>query len=423
MNTLFQEHVLSPGTAFSFRFNELIWALSETLDLVGVKDIAHGKRVAFTMLELSRHLDNSYIQDDLYLAGLLHDCGVSTTSDYESLLGELEWDQVQAHCVRGSKLLASQPWLEHLQLVILHHHTPWEKLKTLDIPEDQKILANLLFLSDRFDALSRRVDTQSVENRNAIIAALQDLSPRLFHPDLLEALRQSAEQDFLWHNRNTQALEDYFSNWLEEDPWQDYAYDESLHFFQLFADCVDGKSSFTYNHSKGVSNLSMYLSGLMGLPGSMVRQLGVAGCLHDLGKLRVPDYIMEKNGPLDAHETLIMKKQSLDTLHILQKVPGFQKIAVWAGSHHEFLDGSGYPYQKRAEEIDLGARIISVSDIFQALCQVRPYREANLSEGRIRRILYGMVKEHQLDPDVSQVVFDYYDECLSCATQAPLLSA
>lgn len=84
--------------------------LSDMLDLVGVDDLAHGKRVAYMCLETGRNLGFDPVQmKNLYHAALLHDCGVSTTSTHSHIINELDWAGAQEHCARGSRLLEAQP--------------------------------------------------------------------------------------------------------------------------------------------------------------------------------------------------------------------------------------------------------------------------------------------------------------------------
>ena len=79
--------------------------------------------------------------------------------------------------------------------------------------------------------------------------------------------------------------------------------------------------------------------------------LEVAGLLHDLGKLNVPDEILEKPGPLTGEERMIMMRHSFESYQILRRISGFEQIAEWAAFHHEVLTGTGYPFRKDKKEL------------------------------------------------------------------------
>ncbi len=96
--------------------------------------------------------------------------------------------------------------------------------------------------------------------------------------------------------------------------------------------------------------------------------------MHDIGKLRMPETIIDKPGELSVEERAIMSRHSYDTGHILKHVFPGEQIADWASMHHENLLGTGYPFHHMARAIPHEAQLIAIADIFQALSQDRPYR-------------------------------------------------
>ena len=113
------------------------------------------KRVGFMALQCGRALGlDEPVLEDLFHAGLLHDCAVSSTILYRQLINELDWEGAEVHCVRGGELLASFAPLAHLAPVIHHHHIHWEAFSALEVPEATARLANLIYLTDRVDALA-----------------------------------------------------------------------------------------------------------------------------------------------------------------------------------------------------------------------------------------------------------------------------
>jgi HD-GYP domain-containing protein (c-di-GMP phosphodiesterase class II) len=156
----------------------------------------------------------------------------------------------------------------------------------------------------------------------------------------------------------------------------------------------------------------------MGLPADTLAQMEIAGLMHDVGKLCVPDEIVEKPAPLTDLEFSVMERHSFETYQILRHIPGMETIAEWAAFHHEALNGHGYPFRHAAERLGREARIVAVADVFQALAQARPYRGPQPAE-EIRRILSNFVAAGTLDPDVVAVASEDLQGSWTAATQTP----
>lgn len=141
-------------------------------------------------------------------------------------------------------------------------------------------------------------------------------------------------------------------------------------------DVIDARSSFTSEHSARVASLTALLAQDLGLTPPHVRWLRRGAQLHDLGKLGVSNAILEKPGRLDDDELRAVRAHAALTEEVMQLIPAFGHLARVAGAHHERLDGGGYPWGLRGEEIPLETRLITVADVFDALSAERPYRAA-----------------------------------------------
>ena len=158
---------------------------------------------------------------------------------------------------------------------------------------------------------------------------------------------------------------------------------------QAFADVVDAKSPFTYRHSQGVAETALAIAQTMQLPAARRKLVWRAALLHDLGKLGVPNTILDKAGTLSAGEWAVVSEHPRLTREIIGRIPGFDELAAVAGAHHERLDGSGYPQRLTAAALGVEARIVAVADSYQAITEERPYR-AGASHAEAMERLRGM---------------------------------
>ena len=165
-----------------------------------------------------------------------------------------------------------------------------------------------------------------------------------------------------------------------------------------FAGVVDAKSHSTYMHSIGVAGIARDVGAQLGLDDDELLTLRRAALLHDIGKLSVPNSILDKPGKLDKQEWERVKLHTHYTYEILSRIPSFDEIADVASCHHEKLDGSGYCRGLNGAEISRTSRILTVADMFDALSSNRPYRGA-LTREQVLDILRKDVP-HAIDPDV-----------------------
>ncbi|HEV8614190.1 MAG TPA: HD-GYP domain-containing protein [Methylomirabilota bacterium] len=164
------------------------------------------------------------------------------------------------------------------------------------------------------------------------------------------------------------------------------------------ANALDAKDPYTRGHSERVGALARRIGGALGLPADEIDTVGHAGLLHDIGKIGVPEVVLRKHGPLDADEWTLMRRHPLIGAQIVAPFDFFRAGALAIRHHHERSDGSGYPDGLAGATIPLGARIVAVADVYDALTSDRPYRAA-LSGETAERHLVG-VAGRTLDADV-----------------------
>jgi putative nucleotidyltransferase with HDIG domain len=143
---------------------------------------------------------------------------------------------------------------------------------------------------------------------------------------------------------------------------------------RAYADIIDAKSPFTYQHSTRVAEYACGIAERAGLSPDEIRGLRRAAWLHDIGKLGVSSLVLDKSGPLTPAERAEMERHPVHTWEILSRVGAFSDFAPTAARHHEKLDGSGYPWRLKGDDLDACTRILCVADQFDALTSARPYR-------------------------------------------------
>ena len=165
---------------------------------------------------------------------------------------------------------------------------------------------------------------------------------------------------------------------------------------QMLAGAVDEKDPYTRGHSDRVTKYSEMIAREMGMDPGFLEILRVSAQLHDVGKIGIEDRILKKPGALTPEEFEIMKTHTTKGANILRPVPQLVEMLPGIELHHEALDGRGYPYGKKGDEIPLLARVIAVADTFDALTTNRPYQKAHDSEEALRIIQN--VSGKRLDP-------------------------
>ena len=384
----------------------VIYALSDALDLVGVDDVAHGKRVGIMAAEVGKQLGREDAEVDfLFDLGMLHDIGVSSTRTHGRLVGEFDWEGSQAHAQTGYELLNGFPPLRRMAEPVLYHHTHWDVLNGLDISDHVREQANLIFMVDRVDALAAPYYASNTllmhigEIRDGIALRRNTL----FAPSLVDAFLQASRCEAFWLLLEPRSVQAYLRDVISRSTQYPASMPELRQLAELFAGIVDAKSPFTGEHSIGVARVARLIAERCGLNDETCDKVEIAGLLHDLGKLRVPDEILDKPGRLEPQERLIINAHSFETYQILRNISGLEEIALWASYHHEEPDGNGYPFHIGGAQLPLEARILRVADIFQAMVQSRPYRPG-LTAAEALAFMYELVAAGRMEPEILAVL-------------------
>ena len=163
------------------------------------------------------------------------------------------------------------------------------------------------------------------------------------------------------------------------------------------ANAVEAKDAYTEGHVKRVSNLAVDLGRMMGLQPRDIEALRVGGILHDIGKIGIPDSVLNKPGPMSAEEWEMVKAHPVVGFRVAEPLKQILKGALEViRHHHERMDGSGYPDGIKGEEISAVARVMAVADVYDALVTDRPYHKG-VSKEKALSIMQQDVDEGRLD--------------------------
>lgn len=228
------------------------------------------------------------------------------------------------------------------------------------IDEDQPAPFYLAPFQDR-GQLSFRVFPVILKQELAGIISVAYSGQSPFSQDDLNQLRQLSDQVGVALS-NTRLIEE-----IEEFSWGTLL---------ALARSIDAKSHWTAGHSERVTGLALKIGRIMGLSGNELDILHRGGLLHDIGKLGIPNEILDKAGPLTPEERKIVETHPCLGAKILEPISQYTDVILIVKQHHENFDGSGYPEGLSGENISLYSRILSVADRYEAVTSNRPYREA-----------------------------------------------
>lgn len=397
---------------------QTILVLSRILGFVGIDDSYHGHRVGYIVWRLSQQLrlpeDHAM---ELMEAGLLHDIGVSSTVAHQMLVSTMDVPDAIKHCLIGERLIDTIPTLSHLAPLVRYHHEHWKHFEAEQaIHPTTALYSNLIFLADRLDVLMAKHPISERSEREVLLERLVQMQDLLFAPQAIEALLAEAEDELFWQSlERKEAIHDQLSQLDTRCRRDTIDFSGLAEIATTFSHVVDAKSPFTHEHSQSMARVAELLGLKVGYSDLESSKLRVAGLFHDIGKLCVPDQILEKPGPLEQQERERIEKHPEDSWRILSLIHGLEDISEWTWMHHEKLNGEGYPRGLQEEEIPHQAQILAVADVYQALLQSRPYR-SSMGLQEVYQILDRMAAKREINGELVALVKQFESEFLEMAT-------
>ena len=396
----------------------LLSAFSFALDCVEAELIHvtsnHGKRVAYMSVCMAEKMGVSDdALRDLAACALLHDNAltqyineefyndISNIDTLKVSSDDITPRQLGMHCIYGEKNLEKYPFKTGVKDVILYHHEeadgsgPFGK-KWTEVP----LFARLIHFSDMLDAFCKAQKFDE-DVFNKAVYFIEKNKDKRFDSEVTKMFFDAFDKEE-FSRLGDEHIEEYF--W-EKVPCEKsfYSFDVLKDLADLFAKIIDYKSEFTSRHSLGVAKTASKISEIMGYDKITCDKMYLAGALHDVGKIAIGNEILEKPARLTDEEFAKMKNHAGYTYMILSKVDGFEEIRDIAAFHHERLDGSGYPFGKRADELTTLQRIMACADIYQALTEKRPYKDG-MDHDKACEILKDMAEKNWIDKNITEVI-------------------
>ncbi len=331
----------------------------------------------------------------LICAALLHDIGAA--SDWQEkhfIVHNDDASHIFDHAINGARILNKFPLFGPMAEIVLHHHDRYLG------PNPSGAVEKEIPLSSRILHLADRIDVLIDHNVNIMLQketiTFQILSSPFFDLKLIEIFEMLSLKESFWLNIVSKDHSYLFENSTNLFGKVVLNTDDLIAMASIFASVVDASSAYIYKHSFNVANVAYSLALARQYNDSFAKKFYLAGLLHDIGKLAVPNTILNKQSKLSEEEFLIMKQHPYYSGLILSKVEGFEEMADWIGHHHEYDDGFGYPDRLFGDEINDGMRILQIADIFCALVEKRPYRES-MSPQAVTDQLELMVRQKKLE--------------------------
>ncbi len=377
--------------------------LRRALNTLDYRLMDHGDRVSYLIMKLYQadgiHTD-AKILEVCYLS-MFHDIGAYKTEMIDSLMDidqfiHFELQESLPHSAYGYLFLRDVAFLAEDADAILFHHFTYPKL--LESSCQSRLLAARLFLADRIDLMITKGMASSPED------LLRLIDNPVFNPDDVAALAKLQQEHGVLSNIFEHRYLDELLRFMEQPILHD---DQMASLVSLLPYAIDFRSKNTVTHTVATVEASVTLANLMHLSEEEKHKIYYGALLHDIGKISVSLMILEKPDRLTDLEFEVMRDHVLLTEYILRDrvSPEIMKIAI---RHHEKLDGSGYPYGIKGEDLTQSERIVAVGDILSALMGHRSYKDPFPKE-RVQGILKDMANKGKICKQIVDCAMEHYD--------------
>jgi len=386
--------------------DELIQSIGTALNIVESRLLGasnnHGKRIAVLCSLMGKELkmDKEELKA-VTTCALFHDNALTEYIQSEHKKDDTQGKNFKLHCEYGQSNIEKLPFKTDINGFILYHHEHADGSGLFGKKEDEiPVGAQLIAIADIIDVI-HHLQHLPVENIPLLQKEIEKQKGKHYTKTTADVMISILNKETIF-SLNDENIRKTARQLLPA--WEVEAQDEAIiRLAGLSAKIIDYASVFTRKHSIQIANKAWLMGSYYNFDPTMQAKIFLAAALHDLGKLYTPTEILEKPGKLDENEFNIIKAHVRGTYDLLNEVTGFEDICRWASSHHEKLDGTGYCFGKKAEELDFISRLLACTDIYQAVCEERPYHPAR-NHNDTMQVLFSMAQKGFID---SGIVKDY----------------
>ncbi|AQS09501.1 cyclic di-GMP phosphodiesterase response regulator RpfG [Clostridium saccharobutylicum] len=376
--------------------NKMISIIHKDINAVDKRLLNHGQRVAYIMLNLLK-ADGSYSEEEILkicFVSILHDIGAYKVTERDKLTA-VDIITPFNHAIYGALFIKYFSPLGDLYKIVLTHHftVKYYKDRHMEIVSKEGLLLNFADYLDRI-YLNKQVIEKLHEEKQKKHYLKEHIN--LF----IEADKKYQFIEKLIDGTYITELDRFFEK-------RYFTREKVVAYSKMLAYCIDFRSEATVIHTITVEAISEQIAKIYGLDDEKVELIKVAATLHDIGKIAIPVEILEKPGKLTQEEFEIMKSHAKIGYDILSGV-NIDDIRDIGTLHHEKLDGNGYPFGLKAEQISVEMRIVAISDIVSALVGVRSYKEG-FNKEKIIKILKEMSDNNKIDSTITHLFIQNYD--------------
>ncbi len=373
--------------------NKIVLLCSKALRFFDERLISHGERVAYIAAKIIEELDDGdkFNLSSVYLMSIFHDIGAYKTEDINNLL-KFETADADEHSVYGYLFLKYLTPIKENCEAVLYHHTPVYLLNEVD--PVVAAYAQLINLADKIDV--GYLKTNSFDTLYSNISKSKHVEEKY-----IKAFKSAIDSGKIAEDSFSADSKLWSDNMVES---LDLTEADLVEYLKMIIYSMEFKSPVTMLHSVNTTTISVFLGQKLNLCEETLEKLYYGALLHDIGKIAIPESILEFKGRLDADKMTIMRTHSSYTEEILEGL--FDKdIIDYAVNHHEKLDGSGYPKGLSAEDLSTEMRIVAIADITSALISKRSYKGEYDWEKAIS-ILEDMAQKNQIDMEIVKIIAD-----------------
>ena len=383
--------------------DKLCMVFSRAFDIIEKEQLGasenHSLRVAVLCANMGRRL--GYDDDTLSaiaVCGLFHDSALTEYHLSQKMDAAREQNML-LHLQKGQEYVSWLPFKANVENFVLYHHERGDGKGPLGKSEDEiPVESAIIAAADAVDA-THHLQRVSVDELPALRDKIASRANQYSTNAAMQILLDILDEDLLESMRDeniVQVLERELPKWE-----LDMRDSRVINIGEFIGRVIDYKSIFTHIHTSQIANRAWLMSGYYDYELEERHALFLAASLHDIGKIATPTEILEKPGKLDDDEFYIIKQHVKSTLDWLDEMPDFELIKNWASNHHEKLGGFGYSRGLNGDALDFNSRLMACIDIYQAVCEPRPYHGARTHEETMS-ILYDMSSKGQIDAQITK---------------------